>query len=385
MMNTTVSRLQCPKKKRGASRCKGSFQLIAHEKLKSGPAEDVFDVRSGDLKCLKCQAKFPILAGVAIVVDDVRLYLLNHVKGIAQAVQDSEIPREYLQDYLEAKAEIQIEHIEDDLEAERVNALYLMNHYLRVGVSSLASQDIWWKPRRGQGSPLIDSLVKEYWDQGPFAQIQKWVAHLGQKRSLNHVVELGCGVGGLYPMLKNHLQSYLGIDSSFASIAMARHLSLGVPYRGSLRIPEDLLQGPLSRSIHISPAKSYDGQGDFLVGDLENPPALTGQWDLALVFNAIDMLDNPSSLPAIQYDLLKNNGIAIQSCPYIWHEVVAKKLRARLPRGIQDSARAAEWLYEQAGFKIEEKIDHLPWLFFKHVRQLEIYSVHLFKAKKGAD
>jgi hypothetical protein len=95
------------------------------------------------------------------------------------------------------------------------------------------------------------------------------------------------------------------------------------------------------------------------------------------------MLDEPSSLPEFQYELLKKNGIAIQSCPYIWHPEVARKLRKRLPAPLKNSSSAAaEWLYEKAGFKIEEKQEDLPWLFFKHLRQLEVYSVHAFVARK---
>jgi hypothetical protein len=41
-----------------------------------------------------------------------------------------------------------------------------------------------------------------------------------------------------------------------------------------------------------------------------------------------------------------------------------------------------EWLYRKSGFKIEDSEKHIPWLFFKHLRQIEIYSVHAFVAKK---
>jgi SAM-dependent methyltransferase len=322
------------------------------------------------------------LAGVAILVDNVRYYLLSHVKGIAQAVLDSEIPREYLADFLEAKAEIQSEHIEEDLEAERVNSLYLMNHYLRVRNSDSSSQSPWWKPVSSDGSPLIDSLVRNYWDQGPFAQIKSWVGELTHQGTQQDVIELGCGVGGLALELKDSIRSYLGVDSSFASIALARHIALGVPYRGKIQIPGDLLQGPVSRKIDLPIARSYQGNIDFVVGDIESPPLQSEQWDLAIALNAIDMLDTPSQLPELKLKLLKKNGRAIQSCPYVWHETVARKLRGKLPREIQDSAQAVEYLYQQAGFKIERSMPHLPWLFFKHLRQIEIYSVHLFQAKK---
>jgi hypothetical protein len=80
---------------------------------------------------------------------------------------------------------------------------------------------------------------------------------------------------------------------------------------------------------------------------------------------------------------LKKGGIAIQSCPYIWHEQVARELRERLPDSIRDSSQAVSWLYQEAGLAITEQVEHLPWLFFKHLRQLEIYSVHLLMARKS--
>jgi len=455
MLNTTLSLLRCPRLKTGSknpaqrrqgpkspqhkrSPCRGALSLTSQKKVEIATSPDVFEVVSGHLECKVCRSRFPILAGIAILVDSVANYLIDHAKGIAQAVSDSEIPAEYRKDFLQAKAQIQLEHIEDDLEAERVVSLYIMNHYLQANRSvkgqsredgkgeGLEARSPWWKPRgaagsassegpRREGNPalqsgvafpgskLIDTLIREYWDQGPFAQIERWVSHQKNvsKKSLN-AVELGCGVGGLYPVLKNHLRSYLGVDSSFVSIAVARHLALGMPYRGSIRIPEDLLQGPVSRPVTFPSASSAfgpsrssgvpagsrsplaDGSSDFIVGDLESLPLHSEQWDLTIALNAIDMMDDPSLLPQLQRELIKKDGIAIQSCPYIWHPGVAKRLRKKLPEGKRTSSSAAvEWLYEQAGFKIEERALDIPWLFFKHVRQLEIYSVHAFVSRKA--
>ena len=300
---------------------------------------------------------------------------------------DSEIPNEYREEFLEAKSEIQVEHIEEDLEADRVISLYFVNHYLRTGdaAPSPVGATHWWQPLLGQGSPLIDALVQQYWDHGPFSQIKKWVSQSIAKPSDSlNLVELGCGVGGLYQTLKPSLGSYLGVDSSFSSIALARRINLGVPPGGSIRIPEDLLRGSTFREIPLQRVSDQEpfGKADFIVGDLDSPCLQTEAWDFTVALNTLDMLDEPSSLPELQRKLLKPQGRAIQSCPYVWHEVVAKKLRARLPNTIRESSAAAEWLYQQAGFQITEKVDHLPWLFFKQVRQLEVYSVHLFQATK---
>jgi SAM-dependent methyltransferase len=380
MLNTTVKFLRCPRRQKSSSSCGGELNLFTKEKQGGNVSREVEEVKTGHLTCQKCHSKFPILAGIAVLVDDVHFYLMSHAKGIAKIVPDSDIPREYLKEFREVKAELQEEHIEEDLEAERVNALYLMNHYLRVEAANLG--DAWWQPLSGPPSPLIDSLVREYWDKGPFSQIERWMIDIEKKREVSSVVELGCGVGGLFQVLRSHTHDYLGVDSSFASIALARHLALGVPYRGELKVPADLLQGPVSRKIEISSMPSINGKADFIVGELERLPLRPNQYDLSVALNAIDMLEDPSVLPRIQHHLLKKGGVAIQSCPYIWHGQVAKRLRAKLPRDIKDSARAVEWLYVKAGFQIEATVAHQPWLFFKNVRQIEVYSVHMFQATR---
>lgn len=322
--------------------------------------------------CPSCRVKFPILAGVAIVVEDVGGYLIQHVKGIASQVDDAEIPKEFRQDYLEAKAEWEeqeAEHIAEDLEAERVVALYLMNHFLRA--DGLDGE--WWGT-----SPLIADLVRRHWDQGPMEQVAQWTNELASVRSNASVIELGCGVGGLARRVQGKVGSYLGVDSSFASIALARHAVLGAPYQGKIRIPADLIQGTVSTEVKLPKAPATGSEVDFIVGDIENPPLAPESWDITVALNAIDMMEEPAKLPETQAKLLQSGGTAIQSCPYIWHESIAKKLRAKAPKSIQTSHQMAEWLYERAGFQIDKRIEHLPWLFFKHMRQLEIYSVHLF-------
>lgn len=394
MFRSTLPRLRCPRFKKAAQGkvvpCGGPLSVSSPEKGS--------EIRTGQLECQKCRSKFPILCGVAILVDDVQAYLMTHVKGISKLVNDSEIPREYVSEFQEAREEIEAEHIEEDLEAERVISLYFMNHYLRVsgGGPSSSSGRKWWQPEDGEGSPLIDSLVRQYWDHGPFSWIEKWATESSRSARLDSVIELGCGVGGLEKVLRPFARSYLGIDSSFGSIALGRHLAFGASYPAKIRVPGDLLLGSVARPVapewmeQVSGARSGNseeqaGSSDLIVGEIQNAPVQPGQCDATIALNAIDMLDEPSELPALQMSLLRKGGIAIQSCPYIWHETVSKQLRKILPRETRNSARAVEWLYRQAGFEIESVIEHLPWLFFKHPRQLEIYSVHLFTARKETE
>lgn len=374
MLSSTVDRLRCPA-------CGESLVLQPNQSLRGEGS--VVEVRSGNLRCSECSQQYPILAGVAILIEDVASYLVHHVKGISRLVPDSDIPKAFRRDYLQAKSEIESEHIEEDLEAERVTALYLMNHYLSVENPPAEMPAEWWRPGAGESSPFLENLIRQYWDQGPLAKMAEWLAARAKTQKMESVIELGCGVGGLAHRVSPFVQTYLGVDSSFASIALARHLSLGLPYDRPIRIPADLLSGSVSRDVRIPAPPALRAGVDFIVGDIESLPLSPESYDAAVALNAIDMMDDPSRLPELQAQLVVSGGVVAQSCPYVWSEGVATRLRETIPRGVKDSAGAVEWLYQEAGLKIRERIAHLPWLFYKHARQLEIYSVHLFLADKG--
>ena len=56
-----------------------------------------------------------------------------------------------------------------------------------------------------------------------------------------------------------------------------------------------------------APSK-LEESGDLIVGDLTIPFLRMGQWDVSVALNAIDMFDEPASLPELQFELLKAGG-----------------------------------------------------------------------------
>jgi SAM-dependent methyltransferase len=367
MLSTTLDYLKCPRMKKNRI-CSGELSVQAGKEMVL--AGGVSEIVSGTLVCESCRAQFPILSGVAVVVPEPYDYLLQHVKGVSRWVRDADIPRDLIADFTEARAEIESEHIEEDLEAERVTSLYLMNHFLQAKIDQA-----WWKSGFKNTSPEISEVIERFWDRGPFFKISEIWGN--EKKSL---IELGCGVGGLYTHLSSKLSRYLGVDSSFASIALARKLSLGLPQPfqkdQKVLVPGDLLNGIVSfdvRNFLMSPTK--------VVGDAVYPPVRENLWDASASLNLIDMLNEPEVLPELQKQMIKPGGIAIQSSPYVWHPETARNVKKQT--GQTDSARAVEALYKNAGFSINQSLSQVPWLFFKHVRQLEIYSVHLFFATLG--
>jgi hypothetical protein len=124
-------------------------------------------------------------------------------------------------------------------------------------------------------------------------------------------------------------------------------------------------------------------------------------FDVSIALNTLDMLEDPTQLPQIQKKHLKQSGVVLQCSPYIWTGKAAKKINAylvhhrskhqlkhldrRQEQGssmIEDSSeQTVVALYECSGFKVKQQVSQLPWLFFKHDRQMEVYGVHaLFAA-----
>lgn len=375
MLKSLVDRLRCPIRKKGKP-CQGQLQILGD----STGEEIVY----GALECRSCHASHPILEGVAILVPDLREYLLTHVKGISKFVPDIHIPESLRDEFREYREALEEEHIEEDLESDRVNALYLMNHYLEYGDGT----STWWRgsaSSESSESPWISEWLSRYWDRGPFEKVASWIPQGSQ------TLELGCGVGGLVRRLRLEAAResgfYLGVDSSFHSILLARHLNLGAPYRGDLLHPGDLLFGNLSRKLEI-PVKrgrlreQRPAAVEFIVGEMDSVPVESGAFDVSVSMNAMDMLSEPKGLPEAQFASLRPGGLAIQTGPYVWHERVARGLRGRMPKSVQDSAQVVEWLYRISGFEIERSEPHIPWLFFKHLRQIELYSVHALAARR---
>jgi SAM-dependent methyltransferase/uncharacterized protein YbaR (Trm112 family) len=365
MKKATLQWLRCPQKKKASKKtCGGLFSLREE-------VEDKADILTGELCCLQCLACFPILAGVPILIEDPNRYILEHAHGIARYVADSEIPIRLKREYLKAKKELsQPHHIEESLESDRVNALYLATHFLN------AETNHWWAEDQSQGDVLLNSLMKQHWDSGPMKHITKWIKDLKSRPLL---AELGCGTGGLRWKIDPLVCGYVGVDSSFSSIALARSMQSAK----TIEIPGDLLFGTTSRKVQINLPETQSF-ADFVVGDLRAPPLAPETWDCVVSMNTIDMLERPENLPEVQKGLLRSGGIAIQSSPYVWHPRVAKNLRKKWGSHL-NSAHLIEKIYSSVGLSPSRSELRVPWLFFKHDRQLEIYWTHLFSATKASE
>ena len=325
------------------------------------------DVLYGEIFCKDCGKSSPILAGVALLVDDAEEYIYQHTKGIRRYLDTTHLPKIYRDAYDTALGEIDENETQEDLETERVTALYIMNHYL-------SSQDFW----NTENSPAINELISKYWDHGPFTVIEKNLKELSPEK--HDLIELGCGVGGLCSKLSTRLNSYMGVDDSFSSIAFARSLYCTQTDHLDASIPQDLIHGHLSKAVRVRKQPTDAIDLDFIVSNIEKPALKKNNYTLSAALNLIDMLYEPEKLPGLQKEFLRDGGLAIQSSPYIWHESISRQLREDFTS--TNSHELIAKLYEKNGLRITKSLPHNPWLFFKHFRQVELYSTHILFAQK---
>src|SRR5580693_9460813 len=95
MLLSTVNLLRCPLRARSRA-CGGALALATTSGAKGGPQAAVLapskDVLHGELRCERCQARYPILGGVAVVVADARAYLHEHAAGILGTLNPGDLP-----------------------------------------------------------------------------------------------------------------------------------------------------------------------------------------------------------------------------------------------------------------------------------------------------
>jgi hypothetical protein len=369
MFETTINLLSCSA---NGGRCRCPLDIEEQDKISYFVGRQL-EIDYGYLLCSGCETSYPILSGVALLVPDVCGYLKEHARAIAKYVTRDQLPARFRDCFPEE--ENSENNSEWDLESDRVSSWYIANHYLdsRRLLLELQKND-------AMPSPFLTNLIREFWDVGPFSLLERYLS--ANNPSDGAFIDLGCNVGGSIKIARQYNETCLGIDLSFTAIKFARQINLNVRPDSRLCIPGDRLSGVTSLEISTPQQSNEGGFADFIVGNLQSLPVKEGIWRTVASMSIIDMLKRPEMLPVVQNRLLEDSGSVVHMCPYVWSEETAHYLRGLLPTGFTDSARAVENLYQSAGFEIHEAEYDIPWLFFKHKRQIEFYALHAFCAIK---
>lgn len=127
-------------------------------------------------------------------------------------------------------------------------------------------------------------------------------------------LDLGCAVGRSTFELARHCQEVLGIDYSQRFVEVASKLQDA----GQLDYTF-VDEGDLNKSATAAvPPSIQRERATFLQGDAHNLPASIGQFDVVLMANLIDRLQNPLQCLMSLEPFIRGGGQLIITSPYTW-------------------------------------------------------------------
>jgi SAM-dependent methyltransferase/uncharacterized protein YbaR (Trm112 family) len=281
--------------------------------------------RSGLIRCGACEATYPVLAGVPILVAR---------------------PMEWMASYRESILAALAEVGEADFRAVGVVDAFaqasLPQEPMRFGDDWVAGEGEAeredWSPPEGP-APGLHQAIAQAAEVGP---TEMMLALLGGR--VGTVLELGIGSGVLSHGL-----------SQFADRMVIADISL----RAVLRTLSSL-----GGSVECT----YEG----VVLDADQMRFHEGALDAVMAANLVDLLDDPDNFAAAVHEGLGDEGRLILSTP---------DPELGIPDG---QSMRIDGLLEDAGFSVDQALDGVPWLRQHNARHIEIYYTRLLQASRAA-
>ena len=283
----------------------------------------------GFLKCSHCEATYPIIEGVPIVVKNFAEYIQRRTSRYGKWLLETRT--EKMKGFLrEVRRHLETSHIENDRYEE---------------------EGVWFAPYRWthyDHDPTDRFLSTLRWRLKPNELYNRIIHGINSKMD-GIALDMGCSLGYSTSTLANKYAFTIGIDLSFSFIKEAR-----------------------KRMFEFR-----QGNVEFCVADCLFPPFGSEKFDLITVFNMINLLDTSKLLPSV-HSLLKPSGYTIIADPFDFNHEPR-------PQKKFDSQSFREFL-KASRFKIEDKTDtkesFIPWILKVSERTYLFYFVDYIRARK---
>ena len=283
------------------------------------------DCTEGFLRCSRCDASYPIINGVAIIVNDFTNYISQRTKILGKWL-------------LECKTDPMKKFIRK--QAKDVQKL-AQNRYEEGGT--------WFEPYLYMRSPKtkIDKRFSQIINEN-FDNFYSRLANLIlDKFSDNKMcLDLGCATGTVTYRLAKKLDFVFGVDQSFSFVREAR--------------------------------KQNKDNMEFLVADSLKLPFKNNKFDLVISLNVLDLV-NPEKLLRYIHSLLKPAGSMVITDPYDFRDEKGD------PNNTHDGKSIRKFLMNN-GFTIDkntQKESFLPWVLRINRRAYLLYFADLIIAKRS--
>jgi SAM-dependent methyltransferase len=292
--------------------------------------EENGDCLEGILTCENCGSKFPIIAGVGIIVADFSTYAANRVQVFGNWIVETKSAE--LRAFLREKG-MTIHKSENN-----------MNRY---------DDSEWFRPFTWTHYEysLDDRMLSMLrWKIRP-DEIYRKVANLIENSVTQVGLDLGCSVGSAAILMAKKLSFVFGIDLSFSFIAEARR-----------RMKEMEMQNV-----------------EFIVCDSTKMPFGQKYFDIVAALNLIGRLDLENTIQSVN-NSIKSDGKLFMADPYDVDNNIAQGTRSRI------NGAELRRLLEKSGYSImartKKSESFIPWIVKLNQRCYLFYFVDFIEARK---
>jgi SAM-dependent methyltransferase/uncharacterized protein YbaR (Trm112 family) len=320
------------------------------------------ELHEGLLGCSRCGKRYPLIAGVAILLNDELSWLrANYYYVMEGAARAGGIGRALMR-WLDGHDWHLANQLADNYyETPRWVNMFAVAHYRE-------------RPAEGQECSFLDSAIgsrRSVFEVLP-SMIQR---HL--TAPVECALDIGTNVGGMAFRVAPFAKEVFGIDVAFNPVLLARQLQCGFPTR--LTELRHYLDGHRYVSQRVGEAPSNT---EFLVASASQLP-LRGKFGLVTAMNVIDVVPQPRAFLKEISDVLADGGLLLLTSPYSW---------------ASDSVPIDEWLggteelpsavavrnaISELGLEILEEVDEVPWVLREHQRWHRVFLNHCVIARKS--
>lgn len=307
----------------------GSNRNLTIDLLESNNGNECLE---GFLKCEECNQLYPVIDGIALLLENVEEYISSRPSLLGKWILSSKTlaMKEYLKE---------INSTPTILNKSQGNNLYEVDGSL-YGSYNWAQFDF-------DSNDRFLSLLKHKMNPN---DLYNKVVHSTVTNLDGAALDLGCSSGYAAFQLAKKFEYVIGVDLSFSFVSEAR------------RRMAALRQGNL----------------DFIVADCIMPPFPPNKFDLVIALNIVELMDAEQLLDRI-HRLLKEDGEVVFSSPYDYN---------RTQLGNRVSPQSFRQLLQRSGFRIGSKYvtseSFIPWTLKINERTYLFYYVDYLRARKAS-
>lgn len=325
-------------------------------------AEDNGHILEGILHCSdgSCQAEYPIIDGIPILVPDLRSFITDHWPQLNARHDLSDPLRTLLGDGAGAESGLEVtrQHL----------STYAWDHYAQ------------FDPEEPQGS-LAPGSIARCLSEG---------LKLLEEEISGPVIDLGCSTGRTtFELAAQSDDLVLGVDLSFPMLQLA-----GNVLRSGIVTYERRSGGMVYETRSFRVEFPGSDRVDFWLCDAMSLPLRDGGFGLGVGLNLLDSIASPVAFLQTIARMVKPAGQVLLGCPYDWSTTAAPMeawIGGHSQRG--GHAGSSESLLRSLltpgghpqsleNMKIVGEAEHVPWQVRTHDRCRVNYDLHMIAARR---